>query len=180
MIERLIKGDEKAFEQIFHLYYQRLLNFAKAYVINKEIAREIVQEAYLKLWETRSRLKPDTNPEAFLFTLVRNQSLNYLKHCLVEQKYSQIAQEQVEIYRLNYSVLKNDITEKFFFNEIKIKLDKAIKQLPPRCKKVFELSRVQELQNKEIATELNISIKTVENHITEALRRLRAAIKDYL
>jgi RNA polymerase sigma-70 factor (ECF subfamily) len=180
IIQGLCKGDEKAFEELFHLCYNKLLLFAKAYVIHKEAAREIVQEAFIKMWENRSRLRPDFNPEAYLFTIVRNNSLNYLKHCIVERKYSQSAHEQMEHYQLHYAALKNDTIEQLYFAEVKEILDRAINELPPRCKKVFELSRRYGMKNKEIAEKMNISVKTVENHMTEALKRLRTAVGRYL
>jgi len=178
--EGLSRGDEKAFEELFHLCYDKLFHFTKAYVIDRETAREIVQEAFIKLWEIHTRLKPGSNPEAFLFTVVRNNSLNYLKHCIIERKYSQSTRQQMEFFQLNYAALKNDTIEILYFAEIQEILNKAIENLPPKCREVFELSRRYEMKNKEIAEKLNISIKTVENQITEALKRLRATVKKYL
>ncbi len=180
IIENIIRGNEKAFELIFHKYFQRLFNFAKAYVIDKEVAKEIIQESYMKIWEIRSRLKPESNPEALLFTLVRNIALNYLKHRLIERKYLQTAKQQNEIHRLHYVALKNDVIEKLYSAEIQAALNRAIENLPTRCRQVFKLSRIENLANKEIASKLNISVKTVENQITAALKRIRPAIREYL
>ena len=178
--EAIAKGDETAFKELFELCYGKLFHFAKSFVIDKETAREIVQEAFIRLWEVRTRLKPEINPEALLITIVRNNSLNYLKHCMVERKYSQLARQHMESYRLNYAALKNDTIEKLYYTEMQELLDNAIENLPPRCRAVFELSRKSEMKNKEIAEKLNISVKTVENQITEALKRLRAAVKEHL
>lgn len=178
-IDALRRGSESAFTQIFHDYYNNLYNYALHYVIDREIAREMVQETFLRLWENRSRLKKKTNLTSLLYTITRNNSLNYLKHLLIENKYSEFARKNFLTYQLNYIALKDETSEQIIYNELQETVQKAINQLPPKCKEIFILSRLKELKHKEIASRLNISPKTVENQISEALRRIRISLIEF-
>ena len=173
IIEAIIKGDEQAFEQVFRQYYNRLFNYACHYIIDREIARDMVQESFMSLWENRSGLDSNSSLISLLFRITHNNSLNYLKHLNIHKKYSESVRKNLTIYRLNYAALKDETSEQILYLELQEKVNKAIEQLPPKCKEIFVLSRSREFKHKEIAKQLNISVKTVENHITEALRRIR-------
>jgi len=179
-IKAVRDGDEKAFRKVFHDYYNRLYNYALHYVIDQEIAREIVQDSFMKLWETRSRLKYNSNLGAFLFTLTRNGCLNYLKHLLIQRKHTEKVRKDWHDYQLNYIALSDETSEKIIFDELHEKVQRAIDRLPPKCREIFVMSRTRELKHKEIANLLNISHKTVENQISEALRRIRLQLQDYM
>lgn len=173
IIEAIIKGDERVFEQVFREYFIRLFNYACQYIIDREIARDMVQETFMKLWENRTGLDPEGSLISMLFRITHNNSLNYLKHLNVHKKYSESVRKNLMNYRLNYAALKDETSEMIIYRELQEKVNKAIEQLPPKCKEIFVLSRSKELKHKEIAKQLNISVKTVENQITEALRRIR-------
>ena len=180
IVEAIRTGNEYAFERVFHDYYNKLYNYALHYVIEREIAREMVQETFIRLWVNRSGLNKNTRLLPLLYTITRNNSLNYLKHVLIQKKYSESIRKNLATYRLNYAALKDVTSEQIIYNELEEKVNEAIDQLPPKCKEIFRLSRSQELKHKEIASRLNISLKTVENQISEALRRIRLQLQEFI
>jgi RNA polymerase sigma-70 factor (ECF subfamily) len=180
LVEAIRRGDEDAFETVFHEYYNPLFNFACHYVIEKEVAREMVQDTFMILWENRSCLKQDTKLKSWLYTITRNNSLNYLKHLLVQKKHSETVRKRLVSYQLNYAALKDETSEQILFSELNKGVSQAIEKLPPKCREIFVLSRSGGLKHKEIANQLNISLKTVENQISEALSRIRTYLHEYL
>ncbi len=180
IVGELICGNHKAFEKVFYIYFKKLYVFAKEYVIDSETARELIQETFVKLWEVKGQLRPDTNISAYLFTMVRNSSINYLKQAITKQQYADYSMFKYQQYFLNYCALIDETSEKLMYKELEEKIHEIINNLPPKCKTIFELSRFQDLKHKEIAQQLNISVKTVENHIAEALKRIHIQLADYL
>ncbi|MBN2213456.1 MAG: RNA polymerase sigma-70 factor [Bacteroidales bacterium] len=178
MAIQIKKGDQKAFESVFNAYYRKLLFYAKEYVCDLEIAREFVQEAFLKLWEIRKNLNDHTNLEALLFTILRNDCLNYLKRIAAQKRYTEFAQKVVYELQLNYLALKDSTSEVLQLEELQKVIDDAIAELPPKCREIFIMSRYNGMKYKEIADKLGISYKTVENQISEALKRIRQRIDD--
>lgn len=180
LIKSLKSGDKKSFEKIYTILYFRLVNFAREYVIDTEIAREIVQDSFLALWESKTKLKDKTNISSLLFTITRNNALNYLKHLLAERKFNEYTKHTHEQYQLNYIALRDESSEHIIYKELRDRIQSAIEQLPPKCKQIFEMSRMEDLKHKEIASLLNISIKTVDNQISEALKRIRFQISEHV
>jgi len=180
LLSKLSKNEKYAYNEIFRRYYFRIYNYVRNYVLNDEVAKELTQDTFLLLWEKRSSLKKNTNLKAYLFIISRNNCINYLRHATAKRNYSEFTRYRFEDLRLNYVALKDEISEKIIYNELFYKIQKAIDQLPPKCKNIFMLSRFKEFKNREIAESLNISIKTVENQITEALKKIRNQIKEFI
>ncbi len=180
LILKLKNGEKAVFESIFHNYYCVLLAFTKEYLPDLDVARDIVQETFITLWEKKEILNSDTNLKAYLFTISRNKSLNYLKRRQLENKITNAtAARQAEIY-LNYYALKDQSAEQIYKAEFEQLIAEGIQSLPEQCRKIFYLSRLQYRKNQEIANQLNISIKTVESHITKSLKILREKLSPYL
>jgi RNA polymerase sigma-70 factor, ECF subfamily len=171
---RIKMGDEQAFELFFRQYYIRLCGFANKYLNDPEEAREIVQEVFTKIWEVREDINPDESLCSYLFKMTSNISINKLRHKNVESKY-------VEIYKLVY-VDNRDISpyESLLSNELNDNITIALNKIPPRCRKIFDLSREERLKYSEIAVTLNISVKTVESQMSKALNILRYELREYL
>ena len=170
---------EQEFKQTFNLYYPRLLRFAKEYVGDKYEAENIVQDVFLKLWEKRASLPMDINLNAYLLTMVKNHCLDFLKHKQVIERYSinrQSVQQQETVF--NYYAVSKFEPEQIDIETLERLAEKAIGELPEQCRKVFELSRYDGLKYREIAEKLGISVKTVETHISNALKILRVTLKD--
>lgn len=148
------------FSELYLTYYSKLVRFAKEFVIQEEDAENITQDVFIILWENRDFIEHIDNMNAYLFRLVRNKCLDYLKHKVFEQRY-------VESVQASYEV---DVVED---NDTEILIRAAINSLPKRCRDIFLLSRVEGLKYKEISEQLGISINTVECQMGIALKKLR-------
>lgn len=164
---------QKLFQDIYDKYYNGLCVFAARFVRSDEEAEEIVQEVILKLWENKENLHNIASLKSYLYRAVYNRSLNYLNHLSKEIKYRDKA--WVELKKKELAA-----TDKILETELETQIAEAVDKLPARCREVFELSRFSGLKNKDIAEQLNISIKAVEANISRALQSLRQSLKEYL
>jgi RNA polymerase sigma-70 factor (ECF subfamily) len=180
LLERLKLGDEIAFKVIFRKYYSKLYYFIREFVPFDDIAENIVQDTFFTLWNKRKELKDNSNLNAYLFTVAKNNCLYKLRDKRYRQKLfvaNSLDQNELE---MNVAVLNNLDSSAYTFEEIEHIIEKTLEELPPQCKKVFILSRFEDRKNKEIAEELNISVKVVEKHISKGLKRFKESLKDYL
>jgi RNA polymerase sigma-70 factor (ECF subfamily) len=171
---RIMLGDEAAFELLFRKYFLRLCGFANKFLNQPEEAREIVQDVFSKLWEERKNIDPELSLIAYLFKIVQNKSINILRRKKVESKY-------IEVYRLVY-VENKEVSpyQSLLAHEIDDSIANAMTKIPPKCRRIFELSRVEGLKYSEIAATLQISVKTVEAQMSKALQILRHELGEYL
>ncbi|MCK9641157.1 MAG: RNA polymerase sigma-70 factor [Prolixibacteraceae bacterium] len=178
IVQRIISGDESSFESVYRYFYPRLNYFAKQYLLDAEASKNIVQDVFTELWDKRNTLQNDTNLNAWLFTVTKNKSLKIISHLKSQQNYkSYVRGRQLDV---NYNSLADFDTSNFIFEELQTRIESALEKLSPACRKVFEMSRFEDKKNREIAEELNLSIKTIEAHISKALRSLKTDLKDYL
>jgi RNA polymerase sigma-70 factor, ECF subfamily len=171
--EALIAGDITAYEMIFRTYYQPLCNYAYTFLQDKEEAEEIVQGTFLSVWEKRDTLAIHTAVKPYLYAMVRNACLNVIKHAKIKQKH---AVEEIALAAHGHDSVSHAVAT----SELEMKIHEAMEKLPEQCRLVFKLSRFEELKYAEIADQLCISIKTVENHMGKALKIMREQLKDYL
>jgi RNA polymerase sigma-70 factor (ECF subfamily) len=171
---RIKIGDEQAFELLFHKYYIKLCSFANKFLNEPEEARDVVQQVFIKIWECREYIDPDDSLNAYLFKITQNICINKLHRRKVESKYS-------EIYKLVYAN-QREITpdESLLSGELEKHIINAIDKIPPKCRRVFELSRIEGLKYVEIANVLHISVKTVEAQMSKAFRILRLELREYV
>jgi RNA polymerase sigma-70 factor (ECF subfamily) len=169
----LKEGDVTAFEMFFKSYYQPLCNYAYTFIQDKDEAEEIVQSAFLSVWEKRASIDIKTSLKSYLYTMVRNTSLNVIKHEKIKQKY---VGEALAVEERSH----DGVAQAVISSELETKIFEAMDVLPEQCRLVFKLSRFEELKYAEIAEQLNISVKTVENHMGKALRIMRDQLKEYL
>lgn len=169
----LKEGDTAAFEMIFRQYYQPLCNYACTYLRQGEEAEEVVQSAFLSMWEKRSQLAIHSGVKSYLYAMVRNACLNKLKHEKIKQKY---AVEEIRGGERSSEL----VTRTIIGEELQLKIVQALEKLPEQCRLIFKMSRFEELKYAEIAQELNISVKTVENQMGKALKIMREQLKEYL
>jgi RNA polymerase sigma-70 factor, ECF subfamily len=173
LFESLKAGDITAFEMLFRTFYQPLCNYAFTFVQDHDDAEEIVQSTFLMVWEKKEVLEIRTGVKPYLYAMVRNACLNVIKHEKVKQQHA-----AVEMVMGERSV--ESVTRTVMASELEAKIYRAMEALPEQCRLVFKLSRFEELKYAEIAAQLNISIKTVENHMGKALKIMREQLKDYL
>ncbi len=179
LFEKLRNSDEAAFRIIYNNYSSKLYYFVLEFIPLKDAAENIVQDTFVTLWNRRKDLKDDTNLASYLFTGAKNNALYRLRDKKYRQKLFSNAMDVSEL-NLNTDALTTVDTSAFAFQEIEQIIQETLGNLPPQCRKVFELSRLQEMKNKEIAEELNISVRTVEAHISKGLKAFKIALKDYL
>ena len=171
--ETLTVGDITAFEMLFRTYYQPLCQYAFTFLRDKEDAEEIVQSTFLMVWEKRETLSIRTSVKPYLYAMVRNACLNVIKHQKIKQKH---AGEEIALADRSHDAVAQTVAS----NELEHRINMAVEELPEQCRMVFKLSRFEELKYAEIAAQLNISIKTVENQMGKALKIMREQLKDYL
>lgn len=170
IIKQLINGNEKAFKQLFLFYSPKVYNFCRRFSLDRFESEEIVQIVFTSVWENRGRIDITKSFVAYLFTAARNQILNNLKKKVYLQGFIE--------YTLFHDTDYDYVTEEtIFFKELNELLEKAIEQLPPRCREIFLLSRSQELSYREIAEKLSITESTVNTQITKALSHIRNQLK---
>ncbi len=177
LFNQVKKGDSVAFEEIFRRFYNDLARFCFSMVRDETIAEEIAQEVFIYLWEKKDSIEISSSLKSYLFSAVRNKSINYIKYELPKQRVLIDLSDAVLVEGTVFHE-RNDV------NRLKKKIQVAINQLPEKCKQIFLLSRYGGMTYKEIAEELVISVKTVENQMSIALKKLRdsleADLKNYL
>jgi RNA polymerase sigma-70 factor (ECF subfamily) len=178
-IEQLRVGSEDAFRKVYYRYFPKLLNFAVSYVIVRDEAADIVQTVFLSLWDKRESLAKNTNLNNYLITLTRNQSLNHLRHSRAGMNYQSYKQSIHDELMLNYYALERLNDNSSTYEELETRLEEALDSMPVESRESFLMSRVEGKRYFEIAEKMNISVKTVEKKMSQALEILREALKDY-
>lgn len=171
--QELARGSEKAFEEIFQTYFKVLTVFAKRFVQDLSIAEDLVQEVLLKLYENRKSIQFHTSLKAFLFQSVRNKSIDYLRSIKSKSEHH----DQIKLLKHAEEADWNDTMEQ---TELEERVSNAIASLPEQCQHIFRMSRFDGKRNQEIAEELNISKRTVETQVSNALKRLRKEVLPYI
>ncbi|HXD79470.1 MAG TPA: RNA polymerase sigma-70 factor [Puia sp.] len=172
--EQIWKSIQLKDKQVFESYYKENYKFfflaACKYLGDPALAQEAVNDVFLRIWEDAGKLVIRTSPRSYLYRSVVNRCYNMLKLRKRE------VQQQAEVARQ-----LDDVTEwkDMEDNELKLRLFAAIDELPEQCRKVFRMSRYETLKQQEIADQLGISIKTVKNHITHALKALQRVLDDW-
>ena len=164
-------GDGSAFEQLFRLYCQPLIHFARRFVQDTAIAEGVVQDVFLAMWANRSRLDPTRNIKTYLYTAAKNQALKHLRHSDVE------ARSEPEITR---DLTRQKTPEEEWREKIGAAVHEAIAALPEKCRLIFAMNRFDQLTYAEIAEVQEISIKTVETQMGRALKSLRTRLAHLL
>lgn len=163
---------------MFRLYFDKLFYFARTYLENEEEAKEITQNVFFKFWQKRATLNIDSNLNAYLFRMTKNECLDYFKHQKVKANYQDNIQK--ERASLNQASLQDHPGLLLIETELEEKVSQILDELPPRCKQIFIKSRFEGLKYKEIASEMDISTKTVEHQIAKALRLFRRELQEYI
>jgi RNA polymerase sigma-70 factor (ECF subfamily) len=172
LLARLRHGDAAAFDAVFRAWYAPLVRLADALLHDRGAAEEVVQDVMLELWRRRESLDPAGTPQAYLFRSTRNRALNQLRHRRVQARTEpQLVAEAPASPRADLGLGAD---------ELERTIRDAVESLPPRCREVFELSRVHGLKYGEIAATLGVSVKAVEAQMGRALRTLRERLAPWL
>ena len=165
-LNRLCEGEHEAFNALFSHYYPRVKSFLAGFIKDGELAADMAQDVFFKIWINRETISKVASFKSYLFRIARNAIYDYYDHTLIEEKYVSKQRQKNDMYA-------EIVEEEVYANELSLLIDLAIEKMPEQRRRVFTMSRTEGLSNEQIAGELNISKRTVENHITTALGELR-------
>lgn len=173
LVTALQQSDIKMFETIFRHFYNPLCSYANGLLGDSDEAEDVVQQTLMAVWVKRTDLQINTSFKSYLYRAVHNRSLNKLRHSKVRSGYEadQLAVEPS---------LSESASSTLAGKELKQHITDVIEKLPEQCRLVFKLSRFEDMKYAEIAGHLDISVKTVENHMGKALRLLREHLREFL
>ena len=173
IIQRMVEGDENAFKYFFAIYYDDLCNFVNSYLRDETLSEDIVQSIFIYLWENRDSLPSNSSIKAYLYTATKNKSLNHLRNEKNKHRIEGALFAQTESF-------SDESADRYLeFEELKTILSRAVEVLPTQCKTIYQLSRDEGLSQKEIAEKLGITMKTVENQMTIAIRKIKEHLQPY-
>ena len=171
-IEALRNGNHKAFEKVFLAYFDKVKYLLTGLLRSESDAEELAQDIFVRLWMNHTSIDPNKAFSTYLYTTTRNTALNYLKHKLVEENYKN------SFNSLDEEADSSD--EILFAKEINLLVEMAVCKMPVQRKKIYQMSREKGISNNEIAEELGISKKTVENQLSLALQEIKRVISAFL
>lgn len=172
ILDLLNRGEEQGIELVFRQYYAYICRAVYKIIPDANLVEDLAQEVFYELWRKRGRLQIATSLKGYLRRSAVNRALNYIRDQRI--KFDEVERAPVQKSSLPTAPQRMDAAE------LQVKIDKAIDELPERCRIVFVLSRFEEMSYREIAEQLDISAKTVENQVSKALKLLRQALGPYL
>ncbi|WP_439184436.1 RNA polymerase sigma-70 factor [Carboxylicivirga taeanensis] len=163
---------KEEFEQFFIAHHKNLVRYALKFVHRSDVAADIVQEAFVKLWENRNHILATISLKAYLYKVVHNLSLNYIEQQKLHEHhhnsiYTDLMEMEMDYYKEEKSMLQDERIES---------VQRMVRALPKGCYEIIDLSRFQGLRNKEIAKKLNLPLRTIETRIYRCMSRLRDMI----
>lgn len=171
MIPAIRNGNRDAFRAVFHQCYADLCQYAFTVLKDMDEAEDVVQATFIKIWEKRETLNVQHTVRAYLYKAVYNQCINLLDHRKIKLKHQEYGAHEI----------KGQVQQpEVFPEELEGHIKAVIDELPEQCRRIFMLSRYEELRYAEIAQRLNISVNTIENQISKALKILRSKLKDHI
>jgi RNA polymerase sigma-70 factor (ECF subfamily) len=173
LLEKLRNDDTYAFSYIFTAYYANLKKFVFTFTKDPDTSEEIVQDVFLKLWENRGSLMIHSSLRSYLLKSAQNSSLDWLRH-------RKIMEQHVHDVLDHGILLENDTENYIFLSELEVMINKALSELPVEVFESFRMNRFDGLKYNEIATKLNVSVRTIEVRIGKALAFLRNKLRDYM
>lgn len=172
LLVELSQGSDKAFHVFFDTYYNDLVLFAGTYIKDLAACEDIVQQQFVNLWDKRAEARAIHSLKSFLLKSVQNACLSELRHLGIKNKYEVLA-------AANPAVFSWETEEYILYSELQEYLQKALERLTPVQRRCFEMNRLQGMKQQQVANELNISLRTVELRVAEALKILRSELKHY-
>ena len=172
IVKKLKKGDKKALDKLFTVFYPKLYLFSKSFLKIDDDINDILQEVFITIWVKRKAIKNHENFEAYLFTITKNRLISYFRD-------KSRSKEFIQRWKMHVVSNESPLVPDVEFNDLSEKSASIVEQLPQRRKQIYKLSRENGLSYKEIALKLGISVKTVEDHMSHALRFLRSNLKKY-
>jgi len=173
LLAKMKAGDKSAFASIFAFYYANMVAFANNYLRDIETSEEIVQDAFVHLWENHEVLAITGSLKSYLLKMVQNKCFNWLKHLKIRSNYN-------EFILSNCSIFERDTENYLLRNELEMKIENALELLPIEVKEAFLMSRFEGKKYQEIADIQRVSLRTIEDRIGKALNFLKTSLNQYL
>ena len=173
MIERLRLGDQQAFEKIYHTNHKKLYFIALRYLKDPDLAADVLQDVFVKLWTKRETLDPSQDLGGFLFVLLKNKVLNTIRD------HRSVVLKQIELSSQK-QVGKNDLEDRFYNKLYKSEFDAVVAKLPRKRRLIFKLKVFKGLDNPSVAAKLNISVNTVKVQYQRATKQVLDSLKNLL
>jgi RNA polymerase sigma-70 factor, ECF subfamily len=175
---KIKNGDEHALETLYKAAFRSLVSYATDITGQTHLAEEVVQDVFLRMWQTRSELFIKGSFKAYLFKSVHNHALNFVRQYKTKKEsVNFLTPEKTWQFISDHYMIDDDLIENIFSYETEAIIEQTVKELPEQCGKVFHMSRVESLKNDEIATKLGLSENTVKTHIYRALQKIALALK---
>lgn len=168
IFELVCQGEERALQHLMHRFWQPLFKTASVTMQDPQVCQELVQNVFINIWRNREKISLKYSIKTYLFGCIRYEVFRSVKKTMNHVEFKNLDEQYVDSFN---PLLKMEYAELLDY------LDLMINQLPDKCKEIFYLSRMEQLSHKEIAAKLNISVKTVENQISIALKRLKQAMQ---
>ena len=168
------------FKEVFYRYHGRLVLFANKFTGDIQIAQDLVQDAFMKLWEKSEFLSSVESPKAYLFTAVRNNCYNHLRHMNIKKATDDLLAHKIDFMEKSLYFNPDDPLKSLLETEITDRIEEIVCMMPEKCRQVYRLSRQEYKKNSQIAEELGISVKMVEKHVSKALFILRKGLLEYI
>jgi RNA polymerase sigma-70 factor (ECF subfamily) len=170
---RIRSGDERSFGQAFKTYAGDLVRYATTILKNSDDAEDIVQQLFVNLWNKKETIDVSASLKSYLYKAVYNSSLNRIRQETVKESYATHAGRSSDQYA-------PDAAQQVAVKEVSREIEKAISELPEQCRLIFRMSRFEQLKYQQIADQLELSVKTVENQMGKALKHMRERLKGYM
>ncbi|MDR0864140.1 MAG: RNA polymerase sigma-70 factor [Candidatus Symbiothrix sp.] len=179
LLKKIQKGDIKAFEILYKDYHPRMFGYAKRFIADPEVIKDILQELFSDFWNRKEEWSIEISIRSFLFRMLHNRCIDQLRKQAIHDNFASLSSLRLSEIKYRYFDFEEDPFPSIFMAEINEIVEKVIDNLSPQTKEIFQMSRNKGLKNSEIAEEMNLSVRTVEKHIYQTLKILKTRLADY-
>jgi RNA polymerase sigma-70 factor, ECF subfamily len=177
----LRSGDERAYGKLVNTFHDSFFLYAKSIVGNPEVAKEIINDVFVKVWEQRLQVSASASIRSYLYRMVHNAGIDYLRRCKKNAETSIISVEEIKL-RIDVFEIPDSrsLYDGMFSDQFESAFNDEMEKLPDQCREIFILCRYDQLTYQEIASRLNISLSTVKTQMVRAMMKLKDGLKEYL
>jgi RNA polymerase sigma-70 factor (ECF subfamily) len=181
IIKGIISGDQRAYSILIRLYFHPLTIYAKGILIDFEQAKDVVQEVFIKIWNSSGAININTSLKSFLYKTVHNACIDYLRKEKSRTTLKSISYDDLQFRLKVFDIQENEsFFDTMFSDELELELRREIEQLPPQCKEIFILNRYGQLSYNDISEKLGISLSTVKTQMGRAMQKLMKVMLKHL